>query len=251
MPSPEQSPFAEIAEDVAARMREHDECRRTEQFEEEVANLRRISADFINAVRIATFVFPRYPDSLKWLQCSFSDDLLESAISILALGEQGVFNVGRRELRYMLETLVKQVYVDQQLPGDASVDERLDYLHEHVPRSSIKPVDELKLRMVSPTDDFRSAVKSCFGATSGYVHPSRRQFDERLVRASRGEFAGFESAATLASFSKLVFAVYDLLLVLVFEGIGPAFTGDVFVQLLDEDRDWKFHRGRFVEGVVA
>ena len=39
------------------------------------------------------------------------DDLLETVVAIPLLVEQGIFNTARRELRYLLESLVKFVYV--------------------------------------------------------------------------------------------------------------------------------------------
>jgi hypothetical protein len=44
-----------------------------------------------------------------------ADDLLESVMSVVMPAREGVFNVGRRELRYTVEAKVKYVYVDQQL----------------------------------------------------------------------------------------------------------------------------------------
>jgi hypothetical protein len=38
----------------------------------------------------------------------------------------------------------------------------------------------------------------------------------------------------------------DLVLALVFEGIGPSFSGDIIVGVFDENPRWKFHRTRFV-----
>lgn len=168
---------------------------------------------------------------------------------MLALAEQGVFNVGRRELRYLLETTTKHVFVDQQLPGEAPLRERLDYLHSNVPRSSIDVIDDVVLAMVDQQDDFRNEIKSIFGQLSGYIHPSRRQFEERLQRAAKGEFSGFESARVLRGFSRIAFKTYDLVLALTFEGVGPSFTGDIFTKVLDEDPDWKFYKGPYVAAV--
>lgn len=94
-------------------------------------------------------------------------------------------------------------------------------------------------------------MHSAFGNLSGYTHMSVKQLDERLKRAEEGEFIGFESPAIVRAFNKLLAQVYDLALTLLFEGIGPSFTGDVFVQVLDSKPDWKFHKGRFMADVSA
>lgn len=210
--------------------------------------LDRITSDFVDALRITNVAFTRYPDSANWLVQTFVDDFLESAISIRALATQGVFNVGRREMRYLVEAAVKHVFVDQQVSGAAKLSERLTLLNDttRVPRSSVAPVDELIVRMVEDPGTLRGAVHSAFGALSGYTHLSKRQLDERLARAARGEFAGFESAATLEAFNKLLFQVYDIVLAIFFEGVGPAFTGELFIHVFDEEPRWRFHKGRLV-----
>ena len=53
-------------------------------------------------------------------------------------------------------------------------------------------------------------------------------------------------AATLVAFNHLLVQTYDVVLVLVFEGIGPSFTGDRFVTAFDSHPQWRFHRTKFV-----
>src|SRR5690606_40644903 len=58
---------------------------------------------------------------------------LHDALPILyVLMNSGVFHSGQRELRYMVECATKYVYVDQALPGGASLEERELFLHHHV-----------------------------------------------------------------------------------------------------------------------
>jgi hypothetical protein len=120
-----------------------------------------------------------------------------------------------------------------------------------VPRSSVSVIDKVELRLVADPLSFRHAVASLFGSLSGYTHVSKTQMEERFRRFQRQEYIGFEQANTLRAFNKVVANAYDVILALVFEGVGPAFAGDVFVQVLDEDRGWKFHRSRYVKEVSA
>jgi hypothetical protein len=244
-------PFARAAQELAELTEAHEEHRDSAAFKAQGIYLDRITQSFAFALRLSHFAFTRYPEAGKWLQQRFADDFLESAVSVAMLAKEGVFNSPRRELRYMLEAAVKYVYVDQQVPGEASTDDRLALLRDtkQVPRSSINPIDDTTIRMLNEPDAFRHAVRSAFGVLSGYVHLSERQLKERLVRTERGEFSGFESAKTLEAFNRLVFQTYDLVLVLLFEGIGPSFTGDIFIQALDDEPDWKFHKGRFMSRV--
>jgi hypothetical protein len=244
-------PFAAAAQELAARIARYEDERNSDEFEAERRHLRRVTQGFVLAVRSSAVAFTRYPDGKHWLLKSSMDDFLESSIAIVSLGEQGVFNIGRRELRFMLESVVKCVFVDQQLPGGAPLGERIALASDpaRVPRSSVDVVDQIACRMV-PADELRAAVRSAFGALSGYTHVSKRQLEERYRRVTRGEFIGFESAATLRAFVRLLVQTYDLVLALVFEGIGPSFTRDLFVQALAEERQWAFRKTPFVAQVA-
>jgi hypothetical protein len=188
------------------------------------------------------------PENGKWLLQNFMDDFLESALAISALAQYGVFNVGRRELRYLIEAAVKHVYVDQRLPGDTSLSDRLTYLGDtaNVPRSSVSPIEKITIRMLKDPSTLAGAVNSAFGNLSGYTHISTKQLEERVRRASRGEFSGFEGAKTLDAFNRVLVQTYDILLALIFEGIGPAFTGDLFIHVFDDAPNWRFHKTAFV-----
>lgn len=94
----------------------------------------------------------------------------------------------------MLESAVKCVYVDQALPGDSTLADRIALAGSRVqvPRSSVEVIDRVSLRMMSDSRTFISSVKSAFGALSGYTHLSRTQLEERFRRVEHGEFTGFE-----------------------------------------------------------
>jgi len=241
-------PFEQAARELANRIREWEAASASERYVAQLKVTDRITGSFIEGVRSANLVFTRYPDAENWLLHRFMDDFIESAVAIRALAAQGVFNVGRRELRYLVEAAVKHVYVDQQLPGGASLQDRLVFLGDNagVPRSSVDPVDRVTVRMLKEPNHLTGAVHSAFGALSGYTHLSKKQLDERLQRASRGEFSGFENAGTLEAFNQLLFRTYDVVLALIFEGIGPSFVGDLFIHVFDEQPRWRFHKGQLV-----
>lgn len=222
-----------------------------EQYKAQLTVLDRTTRDFVEALRLASVAFTRYSHANEWLIHKFVDDFLESAISVHSLAIQGVYNVGRREMRYLIEAAVKHVFVDQQLPGHTPLVDRLAFLGDasKVPRSSVSPVDQLQVRMIADAHKLKSAVHSSFGALSGYTHLSKRQLDERLARAARGEFSGFENAKTLEAFNRLLFQTWDIVLALFFEGVGPSFTGDIFIRVLDDRPTWRFHKGSFVREI--
>jgi hypothetical protein len=248
-----EDPFAAAASDLKRRIEEHEETRSTERYQAAEVHLQRLIQDFASALHASWFAFTRYPESKNWLLQNSADDLLESAIALPLLARDGVFNVARRELRYVLEASVKFVYVDQQVPADSPLEDRMRFLGDttKVPRSSIAPIADTTIRMLQDPDQLRRAVKQSFGALSGYVHPSKKASQERMRHAQRGEFSGFEGPATLEAFTRLASQTLDLVLVMIFEGIGPAFTGDLFIQLFDERPEWKFHRTKFAKQVSA
>ena len=51
------------------------------------------------------------------------------------------------------------------------------------------------------------------------------------------------------AFNRLTSQTLDVAIVLIFEGIGPAFAGDLYTQLFDDYPNWKFHRTRFATQV--
>lgn len=169
-------PLAEAADALAVKIAEHELVRGGPAFQAATSHTVNLVQDFVWAVRAASLYFTRYPENGKWLIQASMDDLLQSAIAIVALGRDGVFNVGRRELRYMIESAVKAVYVDESLPGTAPLAERIAMAGDNsqVPRSSVDVVDRLPLRMLSDSDLFKSAVKSAFGKLSGYIHISKQ-----------------------------------------------------------------------------
>lgn len=243
--------ISSAADDLKALIEAHEETRSSKRYEAAEAHLDRLVQDFAMGLRSSWLAFSRYPQSDEWILQRSMDDLLESVVAVRTASREGTFNAARRELRYLLESTVKYVYVDQQLAGETSLEERIRFLGDNskVPRSSISPIDDVTLRMVGDKEEFQQAVCQSFSALSGFVHPSRRASEERLARAARGEFSGLEGPKVLEAFTRLSSQTLDLVLTLVFEGIGPSFSGDLFVSLLDDAPRWKFHKTKFVSQV--
>lgn len=242
---------SEPADDVRARPGARRDVQEDERYKAARAQRERIIGDFAFTLKAIWVVATRDPTSERRLLHNASDELLESAVSIAVLAEQGIFNAPRRELRFMLEAAVKYVYVDQRAPAKATLRGRGRVLGDtrQVPRSTIDPIDGLDLSMLTDPAAFRGAARDAFGTLSGYVHPSRPALTQRLARVGRGEYSGFETGRTLESLNLVTLRCLDLILVLLFHGIGPSFTGDLFIHWLDEQEDWSFHRTRWVAEV--
>src|SRR2546423_8502254 len=117
------NPFAEAARQLEADLAAHAIVEASKRYADAQTHLSRLLADFSLTLQLSAVYFTRYPHAQQWIQQANADDLMESVVAIPLLVEQGIFNSARRELRYLLEALVKFVYVDQQLPGDAQLEQ--------------------------------------------------------------------------------------------------------------------------------
>ena len=241
--------FAEVREDHERRVAAHAELRASGPFQAEIRTLNALTADFTGALQAASLATTRHKPFENLLAWRFLDDAVESAIAVHGNALNGLHNPARRELRYCVESAVKNLYVDQQFEMDASVEERLAFLETEVKRSSIDAVDEAKLTFFwDDKKPFVDDVKSVYGDLCGYVHVSRRQLEERLRLALKERNWGFETTDELRRLNALISRTYDILLVFMFHGLGAQLTGDVFTQVLD-DRKWRFHRTKWVKQV--
>jgi hypothetical protein len=189
---PQVDPFGEAARDLQEKIAAHAETRSSQRYTDAECHRDRLVRDFLFALRASAIAFTRYPNSRHWLlQNAVGEELIESAVALSVLTSQGIFNAPRRELRFLLEATVKYVYVDQQLPGDASLEERVALLGDksRVPRSSVAPVADLQMWMLEDPGSLRAAVKQCFAALSGTsIHlnrPARSGCDARSEENSQ------------------------------------------------------------------
>ena len=137
--------------------------------------------------------------------------------------------------------------VVEKLRRETPLDARVKFLGDNVPDSSISVVDDIVFRLADDVA-LRNDAKSTFSQLCRYVHPSRDQTEERLGRVNRGEFIGFEGVKQIRDFNRELARTLDMVIALVFEGIGPMFTGDLF-ELFGSKTSWKFHRTRFVRPI--
>lgn len=114
-------------------------------------------------------------------------------------------------------------------------------------------VCELCVEALGPakSKEFASELTDFFYKQCAYVHPSKRQIEEHISLADAGSPMGFESVKSLGEVRQLLIRTFDFLLVLIFHGLGLGVSGDVFTVLLDEDRNWKFHKAKYTKVVSA
>jgi len=241
--------IAAITADTTTRSNAHDALRSSASFTAQLTRLDRLTSALVTLVRASWMESSRHLPLLDgYLLYTSTDDTLESVVAIRGLIGSGVHNAARRELRYLLESSVKHVYVDQQLPSldTHSRADRIAYLASDVPRSGIDVVKDLHVLFGDSSDlpKFRADVKSTWAGMASYVHPSVSQTKERLDKASRGAYIGFEDVKALSRVVDEIARVYDMLGVLWLMGAGPSPAGEILTAV--EVPGWAFARTKWL-----
>jgi hypothetical protein len=125
-----------------------------------------------------------------------AQDYIESAISIIVLAMEGVHNVARRELRFLIETSIKICFI-QQKSYETLIDEKLKQFDNELSSQSISIKQNLLLSLLPEglRDEFCEEVGRVYGLTSNYVHLTPKQIEERIAAVDAGRTAARENAA--------------------------------------------------------
>lgn len=244
------NPFADIAERKAELAKQHEAIRASKEYQDQAKYLGRMTQDFLKTTQmcwIAATRFEKFVDNSLFFRSI--DDINQSVITILTLIEQGMLTPARREMRYILESSVKNLYVDQKTPS-SNFDDKIVFFHEQVPPSSISVVDDLDLPLSAENKAlFIADIKGIYSTACAYVHPSKTQIDERVRLARVEAYIGFERPKDLEKINKELFRLYEATLVLVFSALGISFLGDIFINWLDDYQDWRFYKGKYMKAI--
>jgi hypothetical protein len=245
-------PFAEAAHRRDELIRAHEEMRRSVPYQHEITRMRSTMIDFVRAVHASWLASTRDPSQPQWIFWRFADDVINSAVSVASLVEHGGHTVARRELRFVLELLIRNLYVDTVVAArDASIEQRMIHV-KRLKNDDVGLLKRMPLHHVVPCpDDLRTATTRLYGELSTFVHPTHEQMARRLVLAQKGVFLGFETADELREFNTLFERACDVFLAFIFEALGPSSTGDLFVGVLDHLDGWVFADAPFVSSISA
>lgn len=236
-----------IKEEMSEKSKQHQEkVIDSQQYQQDIKLFSDLTFDFIDSIRLISIYSTRAKDTYdRYLTIKASDDILQSAIGIRALVLDGIHNMAKRELRYLIELSVKYLIVDQELMR-TSIEDKTKYLKENIPNSSIDVIERMRTHF-NPTleKDLKDEITDFYYKSCAYVHPSQRQIEEQLKKYSKGSTIGFESAKELSDITKLVFRAYDMILVILFTGFGQSMSGDLFINVFDENKKWKYHKGKY------
>lgn len=234
--------------ELKKRQEDFEKIINSQHYKQEQKFLRDFIKDAVETIREISFYSTRakyiYDEQLT---IRASDDLIQSSIGILFLVENGIHNIAKREIRYLLEMTAKYLVVDQEC-SVGNLASRTQYLHDSIPNSSIDVVDRLVLPFDENTNkEFKNDIKDVFYKACAFTHPSQKQIEEQIRNSEKGIYIGFETAKMLDSVNRTVFRAYDLILTMLFTGFGQSMSGDLFIQIYDNNPKWKFHKAKYVK----
>lgn len=180
------------------------------------------------------------------------DDVVQSALAIFRLANEGVHAPVQREARHLLRLLVQASYVDQEWRG-RPLGQRLHHFRNEIARSGLEKLGALRL------DAFRDGVRRRFQADVHGLYQelrrtepvSRDELTRRLTRLEAGAYPGFCTESEAEAVNQQLFRLYEAALVLLLHALGLRLAGEVFVKVLDEEPDWRFHRSRYLDEFSA
>jgi hypothetical protein len=217
----------------------------SQPFQDALHYLQAIASDFLIAHTYVRLTGTRFSASNDYLLFRFAPQVAESIISLTMNAKEGLQNAARRELRFLLETVVK--LSERDTDRDAkSFEKRMAGLSDREKRFEDYVAGLPYFDGFEKPEEANAAMLSLYSELSGYVHATAPQFEDVMIRNRRGEDSGMESVSTFNRFNKLAFQVYDLVLVRIFYSLGLSMAGDIFTSILDDEAKWRFHKGKYV-----
>lgn len=242
----EDDPLEVLGKELRAeRERYKAEVLESRPFQDALRYLESITGHMLLAQTYVRLQGSRFGAGNDYLLFQFAPHLVEAALTVTSCAKEGMQNAARRELRFLLEAAVKLSARDSH-NGAATFEERLAGLGDRGKRfedyvAELRYFDEFE-----KPGEANAEILSLYSELSHYVHATVPQFENSMARSRRGEPPGMETVATLNKFNKLAFRVYDLVLVRIFYGVGLSLAGDIFTSALDDEPNWRFHKGKFV-----
>ncbi len=245
--------LSEYTEALSERIIAHDEHTKSEPFAAQSKRLGRVSLSFVMTVHTCVFASTRHHTfSENSLFLRNADGWIESCAAVGSLTDIGALNAARREERFMIESMIKYVYVDQQNTSQ-DYEAKVAFLRDQVDRSRIDIVDDLTFWALDASERaaFIAEVRGCYVKACSFVHASESQIRLREKLNAKGRYLGFETAEEFEKRNRELFRLLDLLLVFCFECVGPSFTGDVLDAVQSVYPEWCFAKGKYTGLVIG
>ena len=151
--------LAEMEKTREKKLVEHKKHLASEEYQSALHLLYVVTTDFIKGMKACSMYCSRGAEFRdNSLSLSHIDDYFMSAIMIMTMLKEGGINPAKREIRYLIDSSMRYLYVDQQL-WRGSIKEKLVYFDKKVDKSNIKYINDIDLHMIKS-----SALKSLFSA---------------------------------------------------------------------------------------
>lgn len=219
-----------------------------EAIRPQVQQAEMICRSFIFGLQFAIMDTARDPGYIDNHLLSYtSQDYLQSTIALPLLIQEGIHNVCKRELRFILEMSIKLCSVQQQ-QYSSDVATKLNTLKATLDSTNISMQKQLDLHLLPKTElpAFYQEVGRIYGETSGYVHLSQDQILERVAMVDQGRTSGNENAADVEALNKLIARGLACSFVFLVHSVPNYVAGDLLVQNDGASLDWYFLQSRFI-----
>lgn len=179
-----------------------------------------------------------------------ANDFIQSALAIVALGTEGMPNVAKREIRFIVEASIKICFVQQKCYA-STIAEKLQRFDKELasPNISLKQNLELTLLPEELRQAFGKEVGCVYGLTSNYVHLTPSQIKERVTAVDAGRIGGKESALDFEALISLVERGLAVSLTLLFHSVPEYVAGNWLVEPDGTTTTWVFAESKFIAGI--
>ena len=181
-----------------------------------------------------------------------AQDILQSAISVLSLATEGLLNVAKRELRFLLEASIKVCFVQRE-SYTSTVEQKLAEFEKILSSQRISVKNNLVLSLMTDTlnSEFAEEVGRLYGVTSSYVHLTPSQILASIDAAEAGVTAGKERPEDIENLNSIAERVMAASLVLLLHSVPDWVAGDWLVESNGQSIGWHFAGSRFIAGIDA
>jgi hypothetical protein len=179
-----------------------------------------------------------------------AQEFLQSSVSLVSLGMEGLISVAKRELRFVIESSIKLCFVQQRDYG-STVAQKLSKFEKELSSRRISIKENLDLHMLPEglRPIFIEEVGRLYGQTSGYVHLTPSQILERIASVNAGRTPGHETADDVEQLNMLVSRGLATSLFLIYHSIPDYVAGDWFVENDGSAMKWYFMASQFLAGI--
>jgi|GEM_PF-1125016 len=247
-----QSMLSKVQTAREAKIIEHKKHLESDKYQCSLRLLEIVTFDFIKGIKSCSTYCSRGAEFRdNSLSLSHIDDYFMSAIMILTMLKEGGINPAKREIRYLIDSSMRYLFVDQQL-WRGKLNEKIIYFDKKIDKSNIKHINDIDLHMVGSQELKKSLCSEYtqnYYKACEYVHASTRQIEERFSLYEQGITIGLERAEQLQEVAELLSEVYSTLLVFTFHASGVSTVGDLMVDMLSPQDDWVYNGNKYIEEI--